>query len=329
MGAFSLYFVRMSGTSPLISACLRPFGSAAKEAGDRGRLLVFGVRKPPSFQFSRIHDAARYGVVEHSFLGLTETAWFAIGAGLLHSFAGVIYVAGGRSAEAQESHTSIHALVCFIAGTAQTAMATGLGSISVGGQKSEARSFDIARYTDWSFTTPPLPFGLALTDMHERLSHAGLIVMLLGLGVLMIVTALCYGALPLDQMPSKLLWFVSSSVFFLGVYGIIWGPLRGHAQDRGPTVARVYTRRATILSVVCLYPVVLLIGSSGYQVIGAVPLVVAIIVLDVTAKGISDVVSVQGTKEILRERSEGREEHGRYPQGVAARARQGAGPDRA
>lgn len=260
--------------------------------------------------------------MEPSFLGLTETAWFAIGAGLLYSFAGVIYAAGGRSTEAQENHTLVHVLVCFIAGTAYTAMATGIGSISVGGQESEARSFDIARYVDWSFTTPLLLFGLALTAMHARLSHAGLIILLLGLDVLMIVTALFYGALPLDQMPTKLLWFVLSSMFFLGVYGIIWGPLRGHAQDRGPTVAKVYTRHAAILSVVWLaYPVVLLIGSSGYQVIGAVPLVVAIIVLDVTAKGIYGVVSVQGTKEILRERGEGREEHGRYPQGVAARAR--------
>ena len=239
--------------------------------------------------------------MEPSFLGLTETAWFAVGSGLLYTFAGLVYASGGRSTEAQENSTLVHALVCFIAGTMYAMMATNLGTVTV----ADGRSFDFARYVDWSFTTPLLLFGLALTAMHERLSHAGLIITLLGFDVLMIVTAMFYGLDPVFEVGHKVMWFGLSCIFFLGVIGILWGPLRRHARARGPVIGRVYTRHAAILSVLWLvYPVVLAIGPAGFGTIDAVPLIAAILVLDVTAKGIYGVVSVQGTKEILRERGD-------------------------
>ena len=234
-------------------------------------------------------------------MGLTETAWFYLGSGILYLFAALVYISGGRNTEAQENHTLVHVLVCFIAGTMRAMMGTGLGAVVT----ADGRTFEFARYLDWSFTTPLLLFGLVLTAMHERMSHAGLVITLLGFDVLMIVTALFYGLDPVFETGHKVMWFTLSCLFFLGVLGIVWGPLRKNAYARGPVIGRVYSRHAAILSVLWLvYPVVLAIGPAGYGSISALALTVCILVLDTTAKGVYGLVSVQGTKEILRERGD-------------------------
>ena len=149
--------------------------------------------------------------------------------------------------------------------------------------------------------------------MHERLSHAGLTLLLLGLDVLMIVTALFYGILPLGRMPTRCLSSAATESC---------GTLCAAMSDTaGPAMARVCIRHAPILSMVWLvHPVVLVIGSSRDQVIGAVPLTAAILVLGMVAKGVHGAVPVQGTEGILRERGVGRGERSRCPHGVAARA---------
>ena len=241
--------------------------------------------------------------------GLTETTWFAATSIALFDFAGIVYAVGGRATEAQENHTLVHVTVLFVAGAAYAAMATDLGTITL----ADGRTFDVARYADWSVTTPLLLFGLALTAMHERLSHVGLLVTLIVRGVLVILTGLFAGLLPEAAESQKLLWFVIGDITFLGMLVIIWGALRVQAGIRGPVVKRVYVRHAAILTVLwTVYPVVFILGSAGLGLMPGIVTVAVICAPGVTAKGIYGTVAVIGTRQIVEARGDARETPGHH-----------------
>lgn len=82
------------------------------------------------------------------------------------------------------------------------------------------------------------------------------------------------------------LFFIISTVFFLIILALIWGPLRSAAQQGEPEGGfGLFYTLATMLTVLWIaYPIVWLIGTEGAGLVGAPIEVFLYAVLDITAK---------------------------------------------
>ena len=189
-----------------------------------------------------------------------------------------IYATGSKAA-AVRHHTQIHSLVPFIAATAYLAMYL----VTFVLQRGDGVALYLPRYADWIFTTPLLLAGLVALALHEHPRQGGYLVAIIGLDALMILAGLL-SAISLDGS-ARLIWFLWSCAAFVGVYYMLWGPLRERSDSYGGELARIYRQNAMQLSVVWLiYPVVFAVGPEGLGMISAAASVWAILVLDVIAK---------------------------------------------
>jgi len=198
------------------------------------------------------------------------------------SLASLVIYARGSKEHPSGHHTLLHATVPFIAATAYLAMALGIGTV-VG---ADGPLTYLARYLDWSVTTPLLLAGLVLTAFHEKGRTGevgGFLTAIIVLDVLMIVAGLVSS---LANTPFvKWIWYGWSCAAFLGVLYLLWVPLRALAIGRGEALGQAYLRNVTFLTVVWfLYPIVFAIGPEGMRLITDSASVWAILVLDVVAK---------------------------------------------
>ena len=188
-----------------------------------------------------------------------------------------IYARGSKHPEIRH-HTQFHSVVTFLAATAYLAMALGTGKLTVGGE-----TLYLARYADWSVTTPILLTGLAMTGLHEHGRHSSYILPVVVLDVVMIATGLL-SALA-DNAVERWIWYGWSCAAFLGVLYLLWLPIRRISADMGGSMDKVYRANLLFLTIVWLaYPVVFLLGPQGLGLTGAVADVWIILVLDVMAK---------------------------------------------
>ena len=141
-------------------------------------------------------------------IGAVPPIIFLIGFVIMSLSSLAIYAKGSKEPEIRH-HTYFHASVPFIAATSYLAMFFGMGDVTHGGG---VTTF-VARYVDWTFTTPTLLAGLILLGLHERGRPAGFIVAAIVLDVLMIVTGL-FSSLS-DAPGMKLAWYLWSSAAFL------------------------------------------------------------------------------------------------------------------
>lgn len=211
------------------------------------------------------------------------------------SIASIVIYAIGPKTEPLRVHTYFHATVPFIAATSYLAMALGVGNVL----KLDGTVTFIARYLDWSVTTPILLAGLVLTALHNRKEATGFMVAIVTLDVLMIVTGLISS---LSLVPLfKLIWFAWSSAAFLGVLYILWVPLRRISRDDGGPLEGAYTKNLVFLTVVWfLYPVVFAVGPEGVGSISDPATVWAILVLDVVAKVVYAVYVASNLQKAMR-----------------------------
>lgn len=224
----------------------------------------------------------------HTILWLTT--FIMTGGGLL------ILVTGKRRTPAEELHTVLHGIVPIIAACSYFAMATGQGAIILGADAAAAgtgagRIFYFARYIDWTFTTPLLLVTLSMTAMHSGPKGAGAIAGAVLADLLMIFTALFFGA---SEVPwIKWTWFLVSCIAFLGVYYVIWvSHMQANALERDDVQA-TYRRNAVILSVLWLiYPLILAVAPDGLNYIGDSASVLSIAILDVAAKVVYGLMTV-------------------------------------
>lgn len=195
------------------------------------------------------------------------------------SLASLLIYAKGSKAPPARHHTFIHSAVPFIAATAYLAMAFGIGDVV----KPDLTVTFVARYFDWSITTPLLLTGLVLTAVHDRGHAAGALIAIITLDVLMILTGLVSS---LAVVPvAKWVWFAWSCVAFLGVLYILWVPLKTISRERGGAMDVAYNKNLVFLTVIWfLYPVVFAFGPEGTGTISAGGSIWAILVLDVIAK---------------------------------------------
>jgi bacteriorhodopsin len=198
------------------------------------------------------------------------------------SLASLAIYATGKKTPPSQHHTLLHAAVPFIAATAYLAMTFGIGTVITG----NGSPTYLARYADWTATTPILLSSLVLLAFHERGRTGevgGYLTAIVVLDVMMIVTGLIssLAAVPLV----KWVWYLWSCAAFLGVLHLLWGPLRAMATERGEALGTAYHRNVAFLTVIWfLYPIVFLVGPEGLKIIGDPASVWAILVMDVIAK---------------------------------------------
>ena len=215
---------------------------------------------------------------------------------VIMSLSSVAIYAKGSKLPAIRHHTYMHAAVPFIAATAYLAMTFAIGDIL----KLDGTVTLVARYIDWTFTTPILLSGLVLVALHERRGSAGFIVSIVVLDVLMILTGLLSSLAVLPFL--KLVWFAWSCAAFLGVLYILWVPLRAISRGLGGPITAAYAKNLSVLSIVwILYPVVFAVGPEGIRAVSNDATSWAILVLDVVAKVIYAFYAASNIEKAWRE----------------------------
>ena len=220
-----------------------------------------------------------------------------------------------RRTRDEENHYFLHLFVCLAAMASYLAMALGQGSMLL----ADGREFYVARYVDWSITTPMLLAGLCLTALHSPFRRWALLLGILFTDVYMIATGVIAGFSPTGST-AKRIWFLISSGAFAFIYIGLWGPMRAEAVKTGPREAALYTRNATILSVLWFaYPLIFLAGSEGVAAIGATATAALYTVVDVISKVAYGVISLAGTRSLTTDELAAGEvpDHDRRPAGMA------------
>ena len=221
-----------------------------------------------------------------------ETLPFLIGFIVMALGSLAIYLHGDKRREFRH-HTQFHSVVPFIAATAYLAMYLGTGTI----ESSSGATIYLARYADWSVTTPILLTGLILTGLHEHPRHSTYILPALVLDVTMIVTGLLSATASSEA--ASWIWFAWSCAAFVGVLWILWGPVRAIGDRLGGPIEKVYKGNLVFLTVVWLiYPVVAAAGREGLGIIDTGLENWAILVLDITAKVIYGFVATARFKKL-------------------------------
>jgi bacteriorhodopsin len=141
-----------------------------------------------------------------------------------------------------------------------------------------AEPFYWARYVDWFFTTPLLLLDLALLAGATKEA----IVWLLGLDVLMIATGFFAGITASDI---RYVWFAVSTVIFIWLLWVLLSEILKSAKQRSPEVRAKFNQLAIILAVVwSIYPILWLLGTEGFNVIGITGEIATFMVIDLIAK---------------------------------------------
>ena len=217
-----------------------------------------------------------------------------------------ILLIGRARTASEQSHTIYHGIVPIIAACSYFAMAVGQGSfiLPLGAAAGTGRLFYYARYIDWTFTTPLLLLTLAGSGMHSGMRRYGMVAGLLIADVIMILTALFFGAS--ETVWIKWTWFAVSCAAFLAVYYVIWGPLLAENASESADVRSNYRRDAAILSVLWLvYPLILAVSTDGLGLIGDTLGVASIAIIDVVSKVAYGLLTVVSTTKIVTDEQAG------------------------
>ncbi len=137
---------------------------------------------------------------------------------------------GGEPAKTREEENDklIHSLVVLTAGTAYLLMASGGGRKP----KEEGRELFWMRYVDWSITTPMLLTSLGLTALGSPFRRWGLLLGTLFTDLYMSATGYLADEAPKGS-PMKWTWYGVSTGAFVGLYYLLWGPLREESEKTG------------------------------------------------------------------------------------------------
>jgi bacteriorhodopsin len=134
---------------------------------------------------------------------------------------------------------------------------------------------DFGWYMDWMISTPLILLALGLTAMHGRETRWDLLSALMGLQFMLVVTGII-------SQESGMTWaYWIGNALLLGVFYLIWGPLKDMAEETSDVLAKSYKTLATYISVFfLLYPIVWYIGLPGpLEVLNARQTSIAFVVL--------------------------------------------------
>lgn len=133
-------------------------------------------------------------------------------------------------------------------------------------------------YMDWMISTPLILLALGLTAMHGRDTRWDILGTLMGLQFMLVIT----GIISQESGATYAYWI--GNALLLGVFYLVWGPIRNMAKETSDVLARSYTTLASYISVFfALYPTVWYLSETIYpagpSIFGAFETSVAFVVL--------------------------------------------------
>ena len=225
----------------------------------------------------------------------SERQWYWVGMVALALGAFAMLVRARGKPRDSEPHHVYHIFVCLTAAIFYLLMALDQTRVEI---PLESRHLYVARFADWSITTPLLLLALATTALGELRRRNALVVGLVLSDVAIMLTGL---AATLSHVQgAKVAWYIVSCMFQVAVYALVWGPLRREANSqRTPTVGAVYTRNATILSALWLaYPLIWLGAPSGFRLYEAPTAALVYMVFDIIAKVVYGFITLAGSSQL-------------------------------
>jgi bacteriorhodopsin len=193
---------------------------------------------------------------------------------------------------AKKLHVVLALAVTLIATLSYFALASGQASFVVDGNV-----VYFGRYIDWLLTTPLLLLSLIIIglpkvkDPSENRGRIGLIATIIGADILMIATGFIANISTTTTQIA--FWYVASCLFFFVIIALMFGRVRREAIAANKENAKKYTVLLLFLSAVWLwYPVLWILGSTGFQAVNFEAEVALYAVLDVTAKAIFGIVAL-------------------------------------
>ena len=136
-------------------------------------------------------------------------------------------IMGLRATEKGRGHFAHKILIVLVAMTSYIALAFTQGVERAG----EGTYFGYARFIDWSVTTPLLLLGLALLPLPRARDSLPLVLSIMAVDLYMIATGL-FAGLSGEDRGVWWVWFVVSSLAFVVLYAMIFGPLAKKAREK-------------------------------------------------------------------------------------------------
>lgn len=220
------------------------------------------------------------------------TFWFWFGFGGMSVGSLIILLLASKMKPSQRYHAVIALAVTSIATIAYYALARGQATAYIGNG-----SVFYGRYADWLFTTPLLLLSLLVIALPARTSskigrgRMSLIGGVLLADVLMIVTGF-FADLSSNNF-DKVVWYVASCLWFLLVIGVMYTVVKRHADAVSRETGYVYRQLLGYLSAVWIcYPIVWVLGSTGYNLISTSNEAAYYAILDVSAKAVFGILTI-------------------------------------
>jgi bacteriorhodopsin len=136
-------------------------------------------------------------------------------------------IMGLRATEKGRGHFAHKILVVLVAMTSYIALAFKQGAERAG----EDTYFSYARFIDWSVTTPLLLLGLGLLALPRARDSLPLLLSIMAVDLYMIATGL-FAGLSGEGRGVWWVWFAVSSLAFVVLYAMIFGPLAKKAREK-------------------------------------------------------------------------------------------------
>lgn len=168
---------------------------------------------------------------------------------------------------------TLNFFICLIAGGLYLVMALGQGKSVF-----YDRPTFWVRYVTWFFSTPLLLLDLAFLG-RTSLPVTG---SLIGANAFMIATGFVATVSP---KPINYIWYIVSCAAFLATLYLLVQPYRAEAEQKHPRSRRVFRRLLTVhVGLWTLYPVVWILASTGFGVLGQDYETMGYVILDLAAK---------------------------------------------
>ena len=214
----------------------------------------------------------------------TVSYWLAFGAIGMSLGSLAILALTSKLRDADRHHGYVALVITLIAATSYFAMWQNVGNITVNGH-----TLQLARYIDWTITTPLLLFSLlavglpSIKSSKSAWTTGGLLVALIGLDIFMIVTGLIASVVNTDQqMP----WYVFSCLALVVITLLLYNTVYKLSKKLlKPAASKLYINLTVFLTIIWVaYPVVWILGDTGTSTISTVSENMAYAILDITAK---------------------------------------------
>jgi len=222
----------------------------------------------------------------------TTTMWLWLGFGGMMLGTLALLSFWDKFRDEHKYHVILALMVTSIAAAAYYSMASGQGVMMFGD-----KTVFFSRYIDWVLTTPLLLLSLifvAMPDVSDA-KHSRQRLGLIGAVIFADIAMIATGAIANYSTKTQdiAVWYIASCLWFLVIIWLLFGQVLQHAKAHGAKTEKTYLTLLYLLSAIWIwYPVLWLLGESGYGIVNMSNETAIYAVLDVTAKAVFGVVTL-------------------------------------